>query len=733
MMSRALVTMFIAMVGVSTALSADGPSRPVVKPTIGETLAGIAAKRELALKELDRLPELAQTSSLEVMKKLAEFWQGTEVKKEFDAHSVTAEKRLADVGIRPTYDNKDVYWAIQKAVVDPSAIKKICSEFVEDAQAAVEKEQAELLERLGSQSERLADELFRNAQDDIRKQVDKAVADHFPVWKGRKIPFKAPTSPDGKPKERRPPAGIPPIAGLAGVLILIFQKAVKRLVQKLVKRIIGKVLAKLIPIIGWLLIIVEIWGIANARTDLEKELRTIYLEEYQTQFTQETVWKEISPDVRKRIEEDLTRWTQQCKEEARRLLHTAEMLEAPGIKQWLEKKEQDGSNLEVVLQQLISVRDVFGTLALAHKIDTLLEILVFAPDKGELQELVRQLGDRVVKEYEQGGKRFLDAAHHLGIPLFLEVLNEPLLSWEAAYDVLRSLPRESSAEEKSGVIQALRVGIDPQLLSGDDRRELGRMPRDVLARLATACQDRSKLRKIVIDRALREPAEAICKASPELAKEWLSQRELPELLQFAKDGRRKAIIDLFQVRNSQNSCSPKAFVAEVKDAEIVTFQELGRDGIEIRDAYTCGGGGEYQEGQANRALGLFRKGVVKDALLRPEWLRIADWFSILPVFGVSLFNSIYPIFPASRMAVSLLAFLIVLVPPVLCILLAYRGFRLFFSTPSARGDVTVRTTPLGLRPIEPIQVHVKLSADSSAKSPELGNINDPKILEDKTG
>lgn len=714
-----------------TAAIAEGKSGD--KSQLAERLAALKAKREIALRDLERLPDLTKDATEGVLKKLKEFWEGNAVRKEFETHYAVVEKKLQTVGIRPAHNNRDVYWAMLKAPATETQLKTICSEFIDDVKPCLRPEQDKLFESLLVGIRHTASKECEIAIAAIREKVDKILATHFPAWQGLVIPFAAPRI----AKTMRPVSSDSNIAidvaGLvAGILMVVLRKALARIVQSILTKMVGKVLARLIPILGWILIALEVWNLAAARSQLEDNLRKTYLVEYKAQFTPDAAWKGTVEDIRARVQENLDRWEQFCREEAKRVLNVAEMLEAPGIREWLKEQEKKGKDLDTVLEQLSQVFDVFGPVALAYKIDLLIEMLAFAPDKGELRDLVKELGNRTVQEYERDGLVFLSAAHHIGPRLFLAVLNDPVLQWKSVYQELKALPLSSPLEEKTGVIEALRIGIDPHTLSSADRREVGSAPRETLDRVAKACSNRDKLRTIVLDRVLREAADALCKDDPDLAAKWLSNREPGEVRKFQDESVRKSLRGLFQLRKAQGGWTVMSFVAKVSERDIGFFREFGKDGIDIWDAYLAGGRGEHQESRGNRALELYRQGVVKDALLQTELLEIGEWCAKIPIVGIGILNHIYPFSRALRITIWILTIFIPLLAILACSLFAWRLIRrstlgrrpLEFEAPLP--------APVRIQPDKPIQVQLKVSMEPPATPGPKPGASEVHLLDDKT-
>lgn len=687
------------------------PSVTLSQAEYAAKLHEINSKRQLALRDLDNLPNRIGPATDKIVKELEEFALGEEIKKEFEQHYAAVEKVVAGVGIREERSTPKTYFAMLQSPLRDGPLQEICKEFAEDVQASLKKEHERFTDVLTRRLNEKTDIAYDNARKELRNQCDQVIAKYFPVWSERTIPSR-----ELKPRNPMSNGPLAPgggAAGLAGVLILIFRKTLQKIVRKIFVKIGGKVLAKLIPVIGLLLLLLEARDFVKAKADLELQMRQAFMDEYKAEFIPVVVWNEAKAETRKSIEEDLRKWGEECKDKATQVLSAAEMLEAPGIKQWLDSRTKKGLSFEIVLKEMIGVCEVFDKLALQYEPDLLIDMRVQAPDKAELRELTQQLGSRVVEEYKKYGIDYLKAANHMGIPLFLEVLNDPKLTWKTAYDALKSLPRDSEKVEKNGVLNGLRAGVDPGSFNSDQRKEVGRVsPKDVET-LSHTCKDPDNLRKLLIEPDHRRIAAALIQDNPDLAAAWLTHRPYNDLQELEDDRRRKTLVDLYSYRREHNNESAKAFVDRVTPWEIGTWQKFGKDGIEISYVYLDrdSAPGQHQEKLARQAVKLYEDGVDKAALKRPELLSIADWASVIPIVGVPTFNILYPLLPATKWAVAIIAIFVPLVAFVICVCLVWWLIRKFRASPSPEPSQSTIATGHSLKPVEPIQVKVTVAPE----------------------
>jgi hypothetical protein len=293
-------------------------------PNVIQLLSQVQAQREVALRDLDRLPSLSADAARDATSALAKFWKTPEVQKEFDDHNSSVAKLLDRVVIRSHRTNLGVYWAAYKAVLRDAELREICKEFSEDAMKELKVEQDRFTNRLGGNFEQAVDSALDKAREGIRVKIDNTIAASFPSLSGLHFPLPKPKIVGQK--DGPEPGGSSPLRGalpIAGVLLIVFRKALQRIVSSIALKIAGKVLAKLIPIVGVILLALEVWDAATAKANLQNQLRTTFASEYKSELTSQVVWQELEKETQKQIEDELNRWMKQCKEDARKLLNAA--------------------------------------------------------------------------------------------------------------------------------------------------------------------------------------------------------------------------------------------------------------------------------------------------------------------------------------------------------------------------------------------------------------------------
>ena len=397
----------------------------------------------------------------------------------------------------------------------------------------------------------------------------------------------------------------------------------------------GKAASKFIPVVGFLALLYEGWTIAQAKADLERELRTQFFSTYQEEFSPTTIWnqpvEEGKPSARQQIERQvstfLQAWSEHCREEVERMLDAAHVFYlSPNAQSYISEQTGKGRNTQEIIEEMHLVGDVFGPdIIIQAPLGDSLTMIVNAPDKQELSHLASELGDWLLQEHAQHGKEVLIVANHLGVSTFLEVVREKL-DWYDVHEVFQKYSPKLSKQARRGLVLALSEqvatsGVAPATLENIASHEKLFQSVAPLVR-----PDTEKLFGLfsrpsvvdIVDRAYQKNAEA--------AQAFLSQWGVRTWERYRnRDRARDRFNDLLAVadyRLRERKQTAAAFASEISERDNLTpiFADAGLCGVRLWDTYAGPTVGRHQRRVAEDAISLSKEKYPCDFLQTPEGL-----------------------------------------------------------------------------------------------------------------
>ena len=309
--------------------------------------------------------------------------------------------------------------------------------------------------------------------------------------------------------------------------------------------------------------------------------------------------------------------------DAERLIEAAHVFAlSPTVSEYIAEQTGKGRDMEQIFESLRLVSGVYSPdLIAAAPIDTLLTMILHAPDQGELSRLAGALDMRLVDEYLRHGRNVLVAANRLGVPAFVDILrNDSEMDWNDAVALFEYYPRDMAEMPRRGLMLTLREhvgapGIPLATLENIARRD------ELFGTIAPiVAPDRDKLYRLfgsrdildVVDLAFADnPDAAALFAGVWSARAWGNYRDM---------GRYRALMAVAEYRLSERQQIGDELAREIEEngTPLDYYLEAGIDGVRLWDAHAGPAAGGHQSEQAEAALDLFKKGYPLDELLIPE-------------------------------------------------------------------------------------------------------------------
>ena len=383
-----LLWAILVLFSLSNIVHGQTPSE--AEPTVEELLIQANDKKTSAVQEIDQIPNRVDGEVTRIMTKLGGLSRG-QIQESFNEHYEKVEQSLKTVSLPEDVSSLEVAWKQLKALGNSSALDALVEDFIRRAESEIEPLREELAKDIDTQLDETLIAELKQAQDTIRAPFQEIVARYFPVWD---VPnLRAPPLP-GTQKEDR--SNIP-LAGASGFLLVLTRRIVKQILARLSIKISGRALGKLIPFVGSLLIVYEVWDTTQAKANLEHELRTQVLSTYKKEFSPITLLnppiEEGELSTRQRLEQHLWAWSEHCRKEAKRMLDTAHVLTlSPNAKDYIAEQTRKDRNTQEIVEDIHRVEEVFGQGSIVRKepLEDLLKIIVDNPEVVDVVDIMDQ-------------------------------------------------------------------------------------------------------------------------------------------------------------------------------------------------------------------------------------------------------------------------------------------------------------------------------------------------------
>ena len=625
----------------SLGISAHGQTSPEAKPGVEDLLIQANRKKALASREIDHAPARVAGEVVRIMAEMDRLFQ-EQIQQLFEAHYKKVEQALETVSLPKDVGSWEVFWQQLKAgMYDSDDLDALVDGFVHRAQTALEPQREDLVGDIDSQLTETFTVEFKQAQDNIRAPFQKIVGRYFPVWDIPHLnPPPVPIMP-GLQEEDRPyvPSSVP--LSVIGNAIFV---AKGKLLVKMIVRIASKAATGAATVLAGPVgvIVTVIWtadtllDAAQAKADLENELRTQFLSRYKEDVSPVTIWNqpvgEGEPSFRQQLEQQVAAsldvWSDLSRKEVERMLTAARVsVLSPNAQEYIAEQTQKGRHTQEIVEVMNQAGEVFGPDMIAQApIEHLQMMIIHAPDRQELGRLAGELGDWLLQEYTRHGKEVLLAANRLGVPAFLEVVQAgKKLDWSEVRAVFERYPADLSEKARRGLLLALQErtapsGVAPATLETIARNEL------VFRQVAPAVMpDADKLFRLFGNSSVVDLVARTWQKNAEAAQAFLSQWPVRTWEHYREPARFDALLSVAEYRLTQRRQAPDAFAREIGERDELTriFADVGLCGVQLWDAHVGTAAGKHQREVADEAIRFYKAGYPCNDLLTPEGLEQA--------------------------------------------------------------------------------------------------------------
>ncbi len=667
-----LLWAILVLFSLSNIVHGQTPSE--AEPTVEELLIQANSKKALAVREIDQSPALVRREVSRIMTKLDSLFQ-KQIQKRFDTHYKQVEQPLQAVSLPEKVSGLEVTWKQWKGVYDSSDLDALLKDFVHQAQATLEPYREDLAGYIDIQLKETLPAELEQAQNTIRARFQKIVTRHFSVWD---VPYlhapRVPELPQLLAEDYLPTVGgLAP--GLAGLLLISLRRQIVKMVSL---KMAGKAASKFIPVVGFLALLYEGWTIAQAKADLERELRTQFFSTYQEEFSPTTIWnqpvEEGQPSARQQIERQvstfLQAWSEHCREEVERMLDAAHVFYlSPTAQNYISEQTEKGRDTQEIVEDMRLVGEVFGPdIIIQASLGDLLTMIVNAPDRQELSHLASELDTWLLQEYEKRGKEVLVAANRLGVSTFLEVVRVgEKLDWYDVHEVFQQYPRDLSKRARRGLVLALSEqvatpGIAPATLENIARH--GKLFQ-IVAPLVMP--DTKKLFGLFSSTPVVDIVGRVYQKNAEAAQAFLSEWPVQTWERYRDPDRFNALIVVANYRLTEWKQAAPAFAREIGERDNLTpiFADSGLCGVQLWDTYAGPTVGQHQRKVAENAISLSLEKYPCDVLQTPEGLAEVQLYHRF-TFGIApeAFQMARPFWKIIYVGTIVLVILLLAVPAV---------------------------------------------------------------------
>jgi hypothetical protein len=632
-----------------------------------ELMRNVAEKKAKLIADLNKLNH--GTVSTVAQTQLNAHWESARLLETFNQHYHEVEKALAQVGIRDEHSFLDIIWAQYKAVVAEENLEKLISEFIHDALAQITPLQEQTLTAVFTYFEQDANQIFQDAQKDVKQQFDEIFSRRFHDWPQVHVglaPVKVKAD-DIKTVETGVSGGMGARpAAMSGAVLLVLSRQLRTLiVRRMTNKIVGKLAGKAIPYVGWALLGYDVITAAGAKADMEKMLRESFMHEYQSLFTPQAVWKESRDNTLREFNLQLQRWLELNKEKTRELINAAELFETPHFKDYVSKRQEQGVSLDELATELNDIKTSFGPLATVFPIDSLYEIKALMPVQAPpefLTRLVDKFGHQLVPLYERYGSKFFMAAFKMGVNQTHALVNQDQDVWLVYEKFYQYLDENSAEDAKQGFFLASSLGLD---LSPPWTENLFSALYQFQQTLTPLLQrnhiDLPKLKQVLADMRLLAMLQSLEQQRQDLFVAVFDHLSTLEMARYLAPERLQAFVKLYQHQSQQQGMSAEQYARAVQqeDSLLSIYLDYGADGVLIWNHYVSQNSGQVQRNLAHKALVLYKDGWAMETCLDAEAVNYADKLRSWPLGGV-LFKFSYPVYKGLGLVGSLILVVMIL-------------------------------------------------------------------------
>lgn len=613
----------------------------------------VAAKT--AEEEIAKLPSLVDDERSKIKNALDQ-WASSLLPKIVEKNYIEVERALEGTSLPQEEGAFSVWWKQTKAGAGSQEdLKKLVELFFDNLRPRLSTVSEGLQKEIVDSLEEETRTLIRDSMERIRQPFLGILKQRLPVYNTIPIPNtdRAALAFAASGKQVDLSEGAIPLKGIVGVaLVLLGRRIITRIMRFLVIKIAGKVLSKLLPVIGWLLLAVEVYDMTGAKDRLEEEMRRSFLEEYKAEVTAESLWWKgddgSGPSMRdelvRNIESLLTNWERICRAEADSMIQSAYILSfSDEVREYVSEEISEGAEFDSVLQKMTILWDVFGQLLAQGKVQVFESMLMAAPDRGDLRLLAKTMGHKLPEIYNQYGKDFLQAVTKIGVQNYLssEGWSGGDIDWHLLNENLLFLPdlRDNRAAA-TGLLTLVQEkapirGLSPEgLATISAQKKLFKKIWPILE---------PDMEKTVLLLGHKKSALYISESVelyPAAAEAFLKNYGV----EFWNAWTRDDILDLLQITEirAANSGKPHdtALIHPEDRAEFINiYRKAGKAGIELWDFYAVEGTGGVGKNLARQSVACLADGYPLEDLKEKDRLEFAMMCRKIPFAGKFFYDT----------------------------------------------------------------------------------------------
>ncbi|SMG34927.1 hypothetical protein [Dethiosulfovibrio salsuginis] len=642
-----LITLLWVSSSYATSLDISVPEGDQLSRMLYEVeIAGKSAEREIG-----KLPSLINEERLKIAEEM-DLWAESELKALVEDHHRKVWQALEDTHLPDDLSTMAVWWEQLKAgVMAKEDLEQTVQVFLSRADRRVaqvsEPFQANMLRSLENRSQAL----LLQSMEEIRRPFLEVIRTNLPIYNHIPLPPVSGSVVSKMVAEKRGDLGrlsSAAVLGLGAILALMGSRIMKKLMAKVMVKVGGKVVSKVVPIIGWILLALEGFQMAQAKATLEEELRKAFFLEYKSSVTVQSIWFDSpdgnSPSLRqemnRNVESMLSDWQRICHNEATNMIQSAQVLaSSEKFRENVSRELDKGTNFQALSDRMKILWEVFGTLVADQSMEFFEAALLEAPDRGELRTLARSKGAKFVYLYGKYGKDYLEAVHKIGLENYLSAdwsstdLDWVLLNRRLSY--LPDLKGNRTAAKGLWILvsnDAPVEGFSPASLSRIAAKEdlflmLWRILAPDVQKVESFFRNDGVMEKVrfSMDKYPSVAPEFILSLGVEFWSTW-SDRDIGSLLEIGE-------------YRLKSGLSGKDIVVSLEDRAslIEVYQKAGEDGLELWHIYVVKGSGEIGRSEALNGVALLAKGYPLKDLKEKDGLHFALWCERIPFIGRYVF------------------------------------------------------------------------------------------------
>ena len=640
-----------------------------------QILHTLAQKKASVLSQLNKLSYSKEQTN--AMEKLDSFWSSPKIYYKFSEHYKQMSEILNQVEIR------DGTWDIIKAqyiaVIDDSRLKEITNNFIVDSSNELKELQENFMNMIFDEFQIFFTKQFINTQKQVSQQFDKALEKQFDYCQNLYInlrPVNVSTKEINSRVELDSNVGIKTGVGIS---ILALSKMMRKvIIKKIGKKILGKVVAKCIPGIGAGLIAYDFWNATQAKTEMEKTLRTSFIDEYQKLFIPEIIWNESRSDIKKDFKNELTQWVSATKEKTRELLNAAILLNNLSFQHYVKKRRNENASLDEIVYEMNDLKNTFGSLASILPIDKMYNIQAQIPTRANsyfLPELIDIFDVELLDFYDKYGSNFFNVALDMGAENIQNILNNDYNLFEVYKFFKKHLSMNSSENAKKGFFIALDKNMDLSSPWNMSLFENIYHNKDLVFSLLTDDVGETKIKNIVSYKKIIPIFRELYKEDSILAGAFSRNFNVIQInSRFADPCKINKFVKLYQLNNPiSNVIDADKYIRRLmKNFDILeVYIDCGKDCVKIFETYVNDNTGKEQKEMANKAITLYKKGYSVDDCIDRKSINYAFTLNSIPA-GKNIFELTYPTIKNFGFIGMMIALLIILIILIIFIRIIFR-------------------------------------------------------------